>query len=139
MSSGSINLMLHSLTVAQAIAVLNVVGPGTAVEVHPTPQPAPVLGAVAAAAAPLPVPVLPVPTAAPVLAAAPVPAVTQPAPSPSSNPALQQVQQAVQAFVAQPNKGGPAKVKEILTKYGATKASDLNPGYYAHVLQELAA
>ncbi len=104
-------------------------------------------GPAAPPAAPMQAP-LAAPPAAPVapvqqapLPQAPPPPVQQPQqPAEPHGPApegwtVQHVMSALQALGANPAKGGPAKVKEILTRFGAAKVGDLNPARWPEVYQ----
>lgn len=109
-----------------------------------SPAPAPVQAAPAPVAAPAPAPVPTPPPAAvtpPPPAAAPAPAPVPAAPPPAAQQhgaappgwTIQHVQSALQALGANAAKGGPAAVKAILTEFGVTKVTDIDPARWPEV------
>lgn len=94
-----------------------------------SPAPAPVPTPPPAAVTPPPPVAAPAPAPVP---AAPPPAAQQHGAAPPGW-TIQHVQSALQALGANAAKGGPAAVKAILTEFGVTKVTDIDPARWPEV------
>lgn len=137
MSKSSITLHLTDLTPGQATAAIAALGGVSAAPANPTTTAMPSAPQTAAMA-------MPSASNAPAVAAAAAPtpsAYANPAPHPAATGqqfTLEQVVAAVTKFAKTPSTGGAGKLREILTEFGVTKATDLKPEQYAAILARVA-